>query len=115
MDNSQLTVAPYATMDLNRVAVFLRVVEAGSFTGAAACLGVRKSSVSRAVAALEADLGVRLLQRTTRRIGLTDAGRAYYERARDALGSLEEARQAASALGSEPSGIVRVTAPVDLA
>lgn len=102
-------------MDLNRIAVFARVAEAGSFTGAAAGLGVRKSSVSRAVAALEADLGVRLLQRTTRRIGLTDAGRAYYERARDALGSLEEARQAASALGSEPSGVVRVTAPIDLA
>ena len=102
-------------MDLNRIAAFARVAEAGSFTAAAASLGVQKSSVSRSVAALEADLGVRLLQRTTRRIGLTDAGRAYYARARDALASLEEASQAAAALGAEPSGTVRITAPVDMA
>ncbi len=102
-------------MDLNRIAVFVRVVEAGSFTGAAAALGVRKSSVSRSVAALEAALGIRLLQRTTRRLSLTDAGRAYYERARDALAGLEEAEHALSALGAEPRGLVRFTAPVDLA
>ena len=102
-------------MDLNRVAVFLRVVQAGSFTAAAAALGVRKSSVSRSVAALEADLGIRLLQRTTRKLSLTDAGRAYHDRARDALAGLEEAREAVSSLGAEPRGLVRVTAPVDLA
>ncbi len=102
-------------MDLNRVSTFARVAEAGSFTAAATSLGVQKSSVSRSVAALEADLGVRLLQRTTRRIRLTDAGRAYYERARDALASLEEAHQAAAALRAEPSGTVRVTATVDMA
>jgi DNA-binding transcriptional LysR family regulator len=102
-------------MDLNRIAVFSRVVEAGSFTSAAAALGVRKSSVSRSVAALETELGIRLLQRTTRKLSLTDAGRAYYERARDALAALEEAQHAASSLGAEPRGVVRVTAPVDLA
>ncbi len=102
-------------MDLNRIAVFARVAEAGSFTAAAAGLGVQKSSVSRSVAALEAELGIRLLQRTTRRIALTDAGRAYYERAREALGDLEEAHRAVSALGSEPSGTVRITAPSDMA
>lgn len=102
-------------MDLNRVAVFLRVVQAGSFTAAAAALGTQKSSVSRSVAALEADLGIRLLQRTTRKLALTDAGRAYHERARDALASLDEAREAVSSLGAEPRGLVRVTAPVDLA
>ncbi len=101
-------------MDLNRVAVFLRVVEAGSFTRAAEALGVRKSSVSRSVAALEADLGIRLLQRTTRRLSLTDAGRAYHDRARDALAGLDEARESVSTLGAEPRGLVRVTAPVDL-
>src|SRR5512137_381587 len=109
------TDAFHATVDLNRVRVFLRVVEAGSFTAAAAALGVRKSSVSRSVAALEAELGIRLLQRTTRRIHLTDAGRAYHDRARDALAGLEEARQEVSALGAAPRGVVRVTAPVDLA
>ena len=102
-------------MDLNRIAVFARVVEAGSFTAAAAALGVRKSSVSRSVAALEAELGIRLLQRTTRRLALTDAGRAYYDRARDALVALDEAQNAVSSLGTEPRGQVRVTAPVDLA
>ncbi len=102
-------------MDLNRIAVFARVVEAGSFTAAASALGVRKSSVSRSVAALEADLGIRLLQRTTRRLSMTDAGRAYYQRARDALAGLDEARQAVSSLGAEPLGLVRVTAPVDFA
>ena len=102
-------------MDLNRIAVYARVVEAGSFTAAAAALGVRKSSVSRAVAALEADLGIRLLQRTTRKLSVTDAGRAYYDRVRDALAGLEEGRQVVAALGTEPRGRVRVTAPVDLA
>jgi DNA-binding transcriptional LysR family regulator len=102
-------------VDLNRIAVFARVVEAGSFTAAAAALGVRKSSVSRSVAALEETLGIRLLHRTTRRLSLTDAGAAYYARARDALAGLEEAQRAASAQGAEARGVVRVTAPVDLA
>jgi DNA-binding transcriptional LysR family regulator len=102
-------------VDLNRIAVFARVVEAGSFTAAAAALGVRKSSVSRSVAALEETLGIRLLQRTTRRLSLTDAGAAYYARARDALAGLEEARRAASSVGAEARGVVRITAPVDLA
>jgi DNA-binding transcriptional LysR family regulator len=102
-------------MDLNRISVFVRVVEAGTFTAAAAALGVRKSSVSRSVAALEASLGIRLLQRTSRKLSLTDAGRAYYERARDSLAGLEEAEQAILALGAAPRGLVRVTAPVDLA
>lgn len=102
-------------MDLNRITAFVRVVEAGSFTAAANALGVRKSSVSRNVAALESDLGIRLLQRTTRRLSLTDAGRSYYDRARDALAGLEDARRALSLLGAEPRGLVRITAPVDLA
>jgi len=102
-------------MDLNRIAAFARVVEAGSFTAAASVLGVRKSSVSRSVAALEAELGIRLLQRTTRRLSLTEAGHAYYDRARDALAGLDEAREVVSSLGTEPRGVVRLTAPVDLA
>jgi len=102
-------------VDLNRITVFVRVVEAGSFTGAAVVLGLRKSSASRSVAALEADLGIRLLQRTTRKLSLTDAGRAFYDRARDALAGLDEARNAVSSLGAAPRGLVRITAPVDLA
>lgn len=102
-------------MDLNRVVSFVRVVEAGSFTGAAAALGLQKSSVSRSVAGLEASLGIRLLQRTTRRLALTEAGRAYFDRAKEALAGLEEAEHSVSALGAEPRGLVRVTAPADLA
>lgn len=102
-------------MDLNRIAVFARVVEAGSFTAAAAALGVRTSSVSRSLAGLEGELGIRLLQRTTRRLSTTDAGRALYERTRGALAAFEEAREALSAFGAEPRGGVRVTAPVDFA
>lgn len=98
-------------MDLNRIAVFARVVEAGSFTAAAEALGVRTSSVSRSVAALEAELGIRLLQRTSRRIALTEAGRAYHEGTRDALAAIEEAQHAAASLGAVPRGLVRLTAP----
>ena len=101
-------------MDLNHVAVFTRVVELESFTAAAKQLGLPKSSVSRTVTRLEEQLGVRLLQRTTRTLHLTEAGQAYYERARVALGSLEEAALAASNLSVEPRGIVRMTAPGDM-
>lgn len=103
-----------ATIDLNRIATFVRVVEAGSFTGAAARLGVPKSSVSRGVAHLEEELGARLLQRTTRKLMLTDAGRAYYERARAHLVALEDATNEVADMGREPRGTVRLTAPVDL-
>jgi DNA-binding transcriptional LysR family regulator len=101
-------------MDLNHVAVFVRVVELESFTAAANALGLPKSSVSRTVTRLEEELGVRLLQRTTRTLHLTDTGHAYYESARVALSGLEEAASAASNMSSEPRGIVRVTAPNDL-
>ncbi len=102
-------------MDLNKVAVFSRVVDAGSFTGAARHLGLPKSSVSRAVKQLEEELGVRLLNRTTRQLRLTDAGRLYHDGVSRALIGLEDARAAVSAAEREPTGTVRITAPVDLA
>src|SRR6187431_1864583 len=101
-------------MDLNHVAVFARVVELGSFTAAAKQLGLPKSSVSRTVARLEDGLGVRLLQRTTRKLHLTEAGQTYFERARVALAGLEEAASAATNLSAEPRGIVRMSAPGDI-
>jgi DNA-binding transcriptional LysR family regulator len=101
-------------MDLNHVAVFVRVVELESFTAAANQLGLPKSSVSRTVSRLEEDLGVRLLQRTTRKLHLTDAGHAYFERARVALTGLDEAASAATDTSTVPRGVVRVTAPNDL-
>lgn len=99
-------------MDLNEVLVFARVVQAGSFTTAARLLGMPKSSVSKKVADLEDRLGTRLLQRTTRRVGLTDAGRVYFERSSRILAELEDADQAVSRLQTMPRGLLRVTAPL---
>lgn len=101
-------------MDLNRISSFVRVVSEGSFTAAAKSLGLPKSSVSRSVAQLEEELGIRLLHRTTRRLRLTDGGTAFYERVARALVDIEQATEAASDMQSELRGIVRVTAPVDL-
>jgi DNA-binding transcriptional LysR family regulator len=96
-------------MDYNDIPVFIRVVETSSFTKAAAALGVQKSSVSRSVVRLETELGVRLLQRTTRNLGLTDAGQTFYERVRGALNGFDEAATTVRELGSEPRGTIRVT------
>ena len=101
-------------MDLNRVSAFVRVVHDGSFTAAARSLGLPKSSISRSVAQLEQDLGIRLLHRTTRQLHLTDAGSAFYERVARALTDIDQATARAADTQEEISGVVRVTAPVDL-
>ena len=103
-----------ATIDLNRVAVFVRVVEAESFTAAATALGIPTSSASRAVARLEEQLGVRLLNRTTRKLHLTDGGQHFFQRMQAVIAEAEEATQAAVGFAAEPRGTVRMTAPVDL-
>jgi DNA-binding transcriptional LysR family regulator len=100
--------------DLDSAALFVSVAEQGSFRGAARALGLPKSTVSRRVADLEARLGARLLQRTTRRVGLTDAGEAYYRQARIAVAALQEAERAVSDLSSEPRGTLRVSMPIDM-
>src|SRR5439155_415993 len=94
-----------STIDLNRVRLFVRVAEAGSFTGAARLSGLPTSSVSRAVAALERELAVRLIQRTTRRLQLTEAGRVYYESVSRALSGMDEA--AAAAVADHDCGLFR--------
>jgi DNA-binding transcriptional LysR family regulator len=91
--------------------MFVQVAEKGSFTAAAAELGVLKSSVSRSVAALEATLGVRLLHRTTRRLHLTEAGQAYLQAVRPAVSGIQEASAQAADAGTEPQGLIRMTAP----
>src|SRR5688572_10250095 len=101
-------------MDLNNVRLFVRVVETGSFTAAAGQLGLPKSSVSRGVAMLESSLGVRLLQRTTRRLSLTEAGRAFHDSAAAALAQLDEAQAAATQEQDELVGVVRITSTVDI-
>jgi DNA-binding transcriptional LysR family regulator len=98
--------------DLNDLVVFARVVEAGSFTAAARLLGMPKTTVSRRVAALEREVGVRLLQRTTRSLTVTDAGRLYYEQSSHALRTIEEANLRLAEARVEPSGTIRISAPV---
>ena len=92
--------------------VFVRVVEAESFSGAARRLGVAKSVVSRRIASLEDRLGTSLFHRTTRRLSLTETGHAYYERARNILNDVLEAEEAARRLQSELRGTLRIAAPM---
>lgn len=100
-------------MDLNHLSVFAMVAEVANFTEAARRLGVPKSTVSRAVASLEASLGVRLLQRTTRSVALTTAGQALVGRLGPRLKALTEAIDGLSELADEPSGTLRLTATAD--
>jgi DNA-binding transcriptional LysR family regulator len=102
-------------MDLNEIIVFARVVQAGSFTRAAAELGMPKSTVSRKVSELEERLAARLLQRTTRKLSLTDVGRTYYDYCARIAGEIEDAERAVSSLQEIPRGLLRVTAPVNVA
>jgi len=100
-------------LDLNQVGAFVRVLELGSFTQAARSLGLPKSSVSRRVGALERALRVRLLQRSTRKLVPTEAGRVYFERARAALSGLADASAAVTDMSREIAGPVRFTAGGD--
>jgi len=100
--------------DLESVRVFAQVVKAGGFTAAARALGQPKSTISRRVSQLEARLGVRLLQRTTRKVSLTDVGEVYYARAERALGELSDAERALRDLRDAPRGVLRISAPSDV-
>lgn len=102
-------------LNLNDIVVFARVVEAGSFTAAARLLGMPKTTVSRRIAALEREVGVRLVQRTTRSLNLTDAGRLYYEQSSQALRAIEDANLQLAEARAEPSGTIRISAPVGFA
>jgi DNA-binding transcriptional LysR family regulator len=92
---------------------FLRVAQTGSFTAAAADLGLSASAVSKQVRSLEDRLGVRLLNRTTRRVALTDEGRAFSERVEAIVADIAEAESALTAALSQPRGRLRVGAPMD--
>ena len=97
---------------LTGMAVFARVVEAQSFTSAAAQLGMSRSAVSKAIAGLEDRLGARLLNRTTRRLALTEVGQAFYERCARIVAEAEDAELEVSRLQAAPRGILRLSAPV---
>lgn len=97
---------------LRGVAEFVDVVESGSFAAAALRLGMTRSAVAKIVARLELRLGARLLQRTTRQLGLTDEGFVYYEQCRRLLAELGETEAALDAGRREPAGRVRISVPV---
>jgi len=101
--------------DLNDVRFFTAVVEHQGFSAAARALNLPKSSVSRRVANLEARLGVRLLERSTRSLRLTGVGSAYYDRCRAILADLEAAERDVAVLRAEPAGLVRMSCPTGLA
>ena len=94
------------------ITAFVRVVEAGSFVGAADRMGVSVSAVSRQVAELEAHLAARLLNRTTRRLSLTESGQAFYERCVQLLADLEEAEESVTASAALPRGTLRLTTSI---
>jgi DNA-binding transcriptional LysR family regulator len=97
--------------DLNQLVIFAKVVETRSFTAAGRSLGLPKSTVSRKVAQLEERLGVQLLQRTTRKLSLTEVGAAFYERCARISTEIEEAEQAVLQQHRHPRGLLRLTAP----
>ena len=101
--------------DLNDLYYFAMVVEHGGFAAAERALGIPKSRLSRRISQLESDLGVRLLQRSTRRFAVTDVGTSVYRHAQTMLAEAQAAREVVDRLSAQPRGVVRVSVPVSLA
>jgi DNA-binding transcriptional LysR family regulator len=101
--------------DLNDMLYFAEVVDRGGFAAAGRALGIPKSRLSRRVAELETRLGVRLLQRTTRKLSLTDAGEQYHRHCVAMREQADAAEEAVAVVHGEPRGTIRVTVPVTLA
>jgi DNA-binding transcriptional LysR family regulator len=102
VDNNQL----FGSMQ-----AFVSVVESGSFSASARRLGLSQPTISRQINALEASLGVRLLQRTTRRLSLTEAGEIYYQKAKQIQREVAEANLSIAGFKETPSGVLRISAP----
>jgi DNA-binding transcriptional LysR family regulator len=100
--------------NLDAISVFVKVVQAGSFTAAARALRMPNTTVSAKVASLERALGVTLLQRTTRKLSVTQAGEAYFRRCVRGLEEIEAAESEITHALTEPQGTLKVTAPVDI-
>ncbi|MBX5157924.1 MULTISPECIES: LysR family transcriptional regulator [unclassified Rhizobium] len=98
--------------DLNDIAVFVKVAQYGSFSRAAHSLGMPVSTVSRKVTSLEEQLGVTLLQRTTRKLSLTAQGRAYFDQCSEPLAHLIDAEQALTETQKKPEGLLKISVPV---
>jgi DNA-binding transcriptional LysR family regulator len=100
--------------DLNNLYFFARVVDFGSYTAAAEALGLQTSKLSRRVGALESELGVRLLNRTTRKLSLTEAGKTFYRHCVALIAEAEAAKDAINQTLASPRGVVRVSCPTGL-
>ena len=101
--------------DLNDLYFFAKVVEHGGFMAASRAIGIPKSRLSRRIAELEERLGVRLLQRTTRRLSLTEVGGLFYQHCQAMLGEAEAAEETIARAQAEPRGLVRISCPELLA
>ena len=97
--------------DLNDIAVFVKVAQLGSFSHAARALGMPVSTVSRKVTSLEEQLGVTLMQRTTRKLSLTAQGRSYCDQCSEPLSRLSDAESALTQRQKKPEGLLRVSVP----
>lgn len=100
-------------MDLDAIAVYVKVVEVGSFSGAARAMKMPKTTVSAKVAALEKSLGVSLIHRTTRKLHVTDAGEQFFHHCAAAIREIELGEAALHSTRGQPMGLLRVTAPLD--
>jgi len=100
---------------LQAMQLFVRVVDSGSYTAAADQMEISRALASKLVQSLEEQLGVRLLHRTTRKLSLTEAGQNYYQRVAEILAEISEAEAAASEMQADPSGRLRVSAPMSFA
>lgn len=101
------------TRDLAELNALVKVVQAGSFTRAAELMGTQKAQLSRVITNLERKLGVRLIERTTRSLSLTEVGREIFERAVGILGAVEDAERVAQRMLAEPRGVLKLTCGVE--
>jgi len=100
--------------DLNDLQFFAIVVEHGGYAAAERALGIPKSRLSRRISQLEADLGVRLLQRSTRKFSVTDVGQSVYRHAQTMLAEAQAAREVVDRLSAEPRGVIKISSPAAL-
>ena len=100
-------------MELGALTALVKVVQAGSFTRAAEAMHTQKAHLSRVITNLERELGVRLLERTTRSLSLTEVGREIFERAVGILGAVEDAERVAQRMLAEPRGVLKLTCGVE--
>jgi DNA-binding transcriptional LysR family regulator len=113
--DAQLIPAYTAGMDIDTLTIFVEVVRRRSFAAVARARVVDATTISRSIAALERDLDVRLFQRTTRSLQLTEAGKIYFDRIEPLVEELQKARLAAADLHAQPQGVLRIACPVSFA